>query len=67
MRNIVNRLYTVHLNAEDPVLRAEIERWMAVAAKWDEPEIEQRLLGSARSTDRPDAFATEIDTAQDQT
>ena len=37
MRDIVNRLYTFHLCAEDPGLQAEIERWMMVAGKWDEP------------------------------
>lgn len=44
MRDIVNRLYTFHLHADDPVLRTEIERWMVVAAKWDEPEIDTRML-----------------------
>ena len=44
MRDIVNRLYTFHLHADDPVLRAEVERWMAVAAKWDEPEVDHRMI-----------------------
>ena len=44
MRDIVNRLYTFHLCADEPGLRAEIERWMAVAVMWDEPEIDQRML-----------------------
>jgi len=44
MRDIVNRLYTFHLHADDPVLRTEIERWMVFAAKWDEPEIDTRML-----------------------
>ena len=38
MRDVVNRLYTFHLKSDDSTLRAEIERWMAVAGKWDEPE-----------------------------
>ena len=46
MRDIVNRLYTFHLCAEEPGLQAEIERWMKVAGKWDEPEIDQRLIGT---------------------
>lgn len=45
MRDIVNRLYTFHLCADDPKLKAEIEKWMAVAGKWDEPEIDQRMIG----------------------
>ena len=44
MRNIVNRLYTFHLCADDPGLQAEVERWMAVTEKWDEPKIERRML-----------------------
>lgn len=44
MRDIVNRLYTFHLCADEPGLQAEIEEWMAVAGKWDEPEIDQRMI-----------------------
>lgn len=44
MRDIVNRLYTFHLCADEPGLQAEIERWMAVAGQWDEPEIDQRMI-----------------------
>lgn len=44
MQQIVNRLYTFHLCADDPKLQAEIEKWMAVAGKWDEPEIDQRMI-----------------------
>ena len=46
MRDIVNRLYTFHLCADDPGLQAEIERWMAVAGKWDEPELDHRMIAS---------------------
>lgn len=46
MRDVVNRLYTFHLCADDPGLQAEIDRWMAVAGTWDEPEIDQRMLKS---------------------
>lgn len=45
MRDIVNRLYTFHLCADDPKLQAEIEKWMAVAGKWDEPKIDPRMIG----------------------
>jgi hypothetical protein len=46
MREIVNRLYTFHLCADDPKLQAQIERWMGIAGKWDEPEIDQRMISS---------------------
>ncbi len=44
MQEIVNRLYTFHLEANDPKLQATIERWMGVAMKWDEPEIDPRMI-----------------------
>jgi hypothetical protein len=44
MQDIVNRLYTFHLEANDPKLQATIERWMGVAMKWDEPEIDRRMI-----------------------
>ena len=48
MRDIVNRLYTFHLCADDPKLQAQIERWMGVASNWDEPEIDQRMISEDR-------------------
>jgi len=45
MRQIVNRLYTFHLMADDPGLRETIDRWAAAAGAWDDPEIDQGLLG----------------------
>lgn len=47
MRDIVNRLYTFHLHADEPKLQAQIERWMAVADKWDEPEIDPKMIISS--------------------
>lgn len=35
MREIVDRLYTFHLRIDDPLFRAEIERWAAATAHWD--------------------------------
>lgn len=46
MRDIVNRLYTFHLHADEPKLQATIERWMGVADKWDAPEIDPRMISS---------------------
>lgn len=51
MRDIVNRLYTFHLCADEPALQAEIEKWMAVVGKWDEPEVDLRMIG--RRSNRP--------------
>ena len=39
MRTIVNRIYTFHLEADDPKLQAQIERWMGAASRCDDPEI----------------------------
>lgn len=50
MRQIVNRLYTFHLSSDDPALRSEIDRWMTVAGKWDDPELDP---GMTRSVDKP--------------
>ncbi|MBI4968156.1 MAG: hypothetical protein HZC25_08580 [Rhodospirillales bacterium] len=39
MKDIVNRLYTFQMRIDDPEFQAWIDRWDAVAAKWDEPEL----------------------------
>lgn len=44
MQEIVNRLYTFHLEADDPKLQATIERWMGAAMEWDEPSLDHRML-----------------------
>jgi hypothetical protein len=44
MQEIVNRLYTFHLEANDPKLQATIERWMGPATTWDEPSLDHRML-----------------------
>lgn len=51
MRDVVNRLYTFQLHAGNPALQAEIEKWMSVAGKWDEPQIDNRMLGRGRTSD----------------
>jgi hypothetical protein len=47
MQEVVNRLYTFNLCADDPKLQATIERWMGVADKWDAPEIDQKMISSS--------------------
>ena len=44
MRDFVNRLYTFQLKASHPMLQVQIARWMGIKRKWDEPEIDQRML-----------------------
>ena len=51
MRDVVNRLYTFQLHAGNPAMQAEIEKWLSVAGKWDEPQIDNRMLSRGRTTD----------------
>lgn len=44
MRQIVNRLYTFQLKAEDPHFQEIMDRWATVAGKWDEPELDEAFL-----------------------
>lgn len=39
MKDIVDRFYTFHMRIDDPEFQAWIDRWAAVAEKWDEPGI----------------------------
>ena len=41
MKQIVNRLYTFHLKADDPDFQRIVDRWAPIAARWDEPEIDE--------------------------
>ncbi len=53
MRDVVNRLYTFQLHAGNPALQAELEKWMSVAGKWDQPEIDLRMIAASdRNTRR---------------
>jgi hypothetical protein len=44
MWQIVNRLYTFQLKADDPGFHDLIARWASIATKWDEPELDEILL-----------------------
>lgn len=46
MREIVNRLYTFHVSCDDPEFLRKADRWMTVAGKWDEPELDRKFLGT---------------------
>ena len=46
MRQIVNRLYTFHLKADDAGFRDHLDRWLAVAERWDEPKQDEAFLAT---------------------
>ncbi|MBH1974082.1 MAG: hypothetical protein I8H94_03295, partial [Rhodobacteraceae bacterium] len=48
MSEIVNRIYTFHVSCDDQEFLAQTERWMAVAGKWDEPELDRKFLGAIK-------------------
>lgn len=52
MKDIVNRLYTFQMRIDDPEFQAWIDRWAAVAEKWDEPELDAALVQSVEISDR---------------
>ncbi len=39
MKEVVNRIYTYFLRADDPDFGPELEKWAAVADRWDDPEL----------------------------
>ena len=56
MRDIINRIYTFHLCANDSRLQAEIDRWMAVAETWDEPELDRSMIHGNHGTSQKMPF-----------
>jgi hypothetical protein len=44
MKQMVDRLYTFFLKADDPYFQEAIHRWASVALKWDEPELDRVFL-----------------------
>ena len=48
MRQIVDRLYTFHLKADDPGFRDYLDRWLAVADRWDEPQVDENMIRMIR-------------------
>lgn len=45
-RQIVNRLYTFHKMTEDTQFRDYLDRWLAVAERWDEPKLDDTFLAT---------------------
>ena len=44
MRQVVDRLYTFQVRAEEPGFLDQIGRWMDVASRWDEPKLDESFL-----------------------
>ena len=44
VHQIVNRLYTFQLKTDDPHFQKLIDRWAAVAQKWDDPELDEFFM-----------------------
>ena len=44
MRQIVDRLYTFHVKADDPRFLAVIGPWAREAVRWDEPRLDPDLM-----------------------
>ena len=44
MRQIVYRLYTFHMNRDDPQFRDQLDRWLAISGTWDDPKLDEVLL-----------------------
>lgn len=67
MQEIINRLYTFYLEADDPNLQATVPRWMGAMTTWDDPEIDPGMLGSARRLEGSRSPPLAIDRSKDQT
>ena len=46
MRQIVDRLYTFYLKADDPGFRDHLDRWLTLAERWDEPKLDDAFLAT---------------------
>ena len=44
MRQVVDRLYTFQMRAEEPGFLERIARWMDVASRWAEPKLDESFL-----------------------
>ncbi|MCY4503589.1 MAG: hypothetical protein OXE57_18775 [Alphaproteobacteria bacterium] len=44
MRQVVDRLYSFEVRAQEPGFLNRIELWMKAASRWDEPELDPSFL-----------------------
>ena len=52
MRQVIFRLHTFHIRADDPAQRDDIDSWLPLAEKWDKPRVDIGFVASlARSKD----------------
>lgn len=56
IKQIVNRVYTYFIRADDPRFQISVEKWGAAAVHWDEPEPE---LDESFGMNREQALHTE--------
>ena len=52
MRQVVNRLYTFQAKADDLHFVAMMDRALAEASRWDEPELDETILSAIASSRR---------------
>ena len=52
MRQVVNRLYTFQAKADDPHFVRMMDRALAEAGRWDEPELDEIILSTIASSRR---------------
>ena len=56
MRQIVDRLYTFHMNRDNPQCRDHLDRWLTISGTWDDPKLDEALLaviGDNEESERP--------------
>jgi len=54
MRQIVDRLYTFHMNSDDPQFRDHLDRWLAISGTWVDPKLDEALLEAISLSEEPD-------------
>ena len=52
-RQIVDRMYTFQVKAEDPAFLRVIDQWSSVVAGWDEPQLDPVLLNEMKLVHDP--------------
>ena len=43
MKDVINRLYMFHMRSDEPEFQAWIDRWAAIAEKWDDPGLDEAV------------------------
>lgn len=53
MRQIVDRLYTFHMNRDDLQFRDHLDRWLAISGTWDDPKLDEAMLAMISESEKP--------------